>query len=104
MPRVESQLLGEPPKGPHLALEHETGMWTAIPAAEGNGGKGAHLAIIENPARHDGVWPAILVSVGLKKLVLKCGCGQQTCTLRLEFKSKRLGFHPKSQRNEASRA
>ncbi len=87
MPFVEdSSQLGSPPKEPHLAIETDTGLFTAIPP-------GGHIALVEDPNRYDGIFKLILLSVHHNKLVFRCGCGQAECSRVVTFKGTWKGRH-----------
>lgn len=81
---------GEAPVGNHLGLLLRDGEMLAIP-------QGAHMAIITDPTRADGVTPLVLFKVSPKRLVFRCACGKERCTRVLTFAASQTGYHPYGQ-------
>lgn len=98
MPIVKSNIEGDAPSEPHLALyTDESGLATAIPP-------GATLFLVEDPSRADKVFPMILLSVSKKALLFACACGDASCTRKYKFVNNVSGMHAPKKRNTAHAA
>ncbi len=98
MPREEKpeakQDLVAGPREPHLALMFKD--QTAMPIP-----KGAMLLLIhdlkDGVPTETGVQPLKLDSVGLRRILMSCPCGNPKCTRRVTWTAKWDGWHPPSQ-------
>ena len=98
MPREEKpeakQDLVQGPKVPHLGLMFKDQTMMPIPP-------GALLMLVHemdkdgNPTEK-GVQPLALVSVGLRRMEMKCPCGNPRCTRRVTWTAKWDGWHQPS--------
>jgi hypothetical protein len=81
------------PKEPHLGLMFKDQTMVPIP-------KGALLMLVhefkDGEPTERGVQPLALVSVGLRKMVMKCPCGHPKCTRSVTWIAKWDGWHPPS--------
>lgn len=98
MPIVKSELIGEAPKGAHLAVvTGADGSAMAIPV-------GALMYVVLDPTRPDRVWPMELVKVTEKGLRFRCPCRKPNCTRVLRYSLTAEGHHPPSAGAVASSA
>lgn len=81
------------PVGAHLAVlkDATTNDLIAIP-------KGAVMYIIEDPTDKDRIFPLVLMSVSLKRIVFGCTCRRPGCNVRYEFRASRTGNHVSARR------
>lgn len=79
------------PREPHLALMvegNESPEFMGIP-------KGSVIAIVTDPTDpNKGIFPLTPVSIGPKRLVFKCPCGQAACDRKVVFNGTWTGMHP----------
>ena len=84
---------GKAPTKPHLGVvtNATTNDVMAIPP-------GAVMYIIEDPTDKDRIFPLVLLSATVKRIVFGCACKRPGCNVRYEFRASRSGNHVNSRR------
>jgi hypothetical protein len=82
-----SNLQGEIPTKPHLALQISESEIVALPI-------GSKFFIVNDPNRADKTIPVFLADVGERSLTFRCNCGKPGCSRVLKYTRTVTGVHP----------
>lgn len=89
--KMDYTLLLDRPKGAHLAVVRDQETRTAVACLPGG-----EVVLVWGEGEMDFI-SLMLVEVRRKKLTLVCRCGKPDCSLKVEFRGKWSGRHPKTE-------